>query len=156
MFADIIPSTLTIDVRDVERRVTPRTKAIIPVVYAGVAPEMDELMLLAQQHKLVVVEDAAQAHLATYQDRLTGTFGEASAFSLQATKNLSGVEGGLVTRGVGLVGRIGYVTRSPVSAASRWSVGGGVELRRLHLDYAYQGFALVGGGTHRVGVRWAL
>ena len=68
----------------------------------------------------------------------------------------TGVEGGLVTRGVGLVGRIGYVTRSPVSAASRWSLGGGVELRRLHLDYAYQGFALVGGGTHRVGVRWAL
>ena len=67
----------------------------------------------------------------------------------------TGVEGGVVARGVGLVGRVGYVTRSPLSAASRWSVGGGVELRRLHLDYAYQGFTLVGGGTHRVGIRWA-
>lgn len=67
----------------------------------------------------------------------------------------TGVEGGVVTRGVGLVGRVGFVTRSPVSAASRWTVGGGVELRRLHLDYAYQGFALVGGGAHRIGVRWA-
>jgi hypothetical protein len=67
----------------------------------------------------------------------------------------TGVEGGVVTRGVGLVGRIGFVTRSPTSAASRWSVGGGVELRRLHLDYAYQGYSVVGGGTHRFGIRWA-
>lgn len=67
----------------------------------------------------------------------------------------TGIEGGLVARGVGLVGRVGFVTRSPTSAASRWTVGGGVELRRLHVDYAYQGFALVGGGTHRFGIRWA-
>ena len=67
----------------------------------------------------------------------------------------TGVEGGLVARGVGVVGRLGYVTRSPTSAASRWSVGGGVELRRLHVDYAYQGFELLGGGAHRFGVRWA-
>jgi hypothetical protein len=68
---------------------------------------------------------------------------------------VTGVEGGMVARGVGLVGRLGYVTRSPTSAASRWTVGGGVELRRLHVDYAYQSFALIGGGTHRLGVRWA-
>jgi hypothetical protein len=67
----------------------------------------------------------------------------------------TGVEGGVVAHGVGLVGRVGFVTRSPTSAASRWSVGGGVELRRLHVDYAYQAFDLVGGGTHRFGIRWA-
>ncbi|HXJ29187.1 MAG TPA: hypothetical protein VNG35_01030 [Gemmatimonadales bacterium] len=67
----------------------------------------------------------------------------------------SGIETGVVTGGVGLVGRLGYVTRSPTSAASRWSVGGGIELRHLHLDYAYQNLALLGGGTHRMGVRWA-
>ena len=67
----------------------------------------------------------------------------------------SGIETGVVAGGVGLVGRLGYVTRSPTSAASRWTVGGGVELRRLHLDYAYQSIALLGGGTHRVGIRWA-
>lgn len=65
-----------------------------------------------------------------------------------------GAEGGLVTRGVGVVARAGYVTRSPTSAASRWSVGGGVELRRLHVDYAFQSIALLGSGMHRVGVRW--
>lgn len=66
----------------------------------------------------------------------------------------SGIETGIVAGGVGLVGRLGYVTRSPTSAASRWSLGGGVELRRLHLDYAYQNLALLGGGMHRVGIRW--
>lgn len=65
-----------------------------------------------------------------------------------------GVEGGMVTRGAGVLGRLGFVTRSPTSAASRWTFGGGVELRRLHLDYAYQSFALLGGGTHRLGLRW--
>lgn len=67
----------------------------------------------------------------------------------------TGLEGGLVAAGLGLVGRLGYVTRSPTDDASRWSVGGGVELRRIHVDYAYQSFALLGGGTHRVGIRWA-
>ncbi|MGH7537277.1 MAG: hypothetical protein ACREMF_01465 [Gemmatimonadales bacterium] len=67
----------------------------------------------------------------------------------------TGVEGGVVRGGMGLVGRLGYVTRSPTSAASRWTVGGGVELRRLHLDYAYQGLTVLGGGTHRFGIRWA-
>jgi len=66
-----------------------------------------------------------------------------------------GAEGGMVARGAGVVGRLGFVTRSPTNAASRWTFGGGVELRRLHLDYAYQAFALLGGGTHRLGLRWA-
>jgi hypothetical protein len=65
-----------------------------------------------------------------------------------------GLEGGLVGRGLGLVGRLGFVTRSPTSAASRLSFGGGIELRRLHFDYAYQSYELVGGGTHRLGLRW--
>lgn len=66
----------------------------------------------------------------------------------------SGIESGIVTGGVGIVGRLGYVTRSPTGAASRWSVGGGLELRHLYIDYAYQSLALLGGGTHRVGIRW--
>jgi hypothetical protein len=67
---------------------------------------------------------------------------------------IQGVEGGVVTGGVGLVGRLGYATRSPTSDASRFTVGGGIELGPLHFDYAYQGFDVLGGGTHRVGVRW--
>jgi hypothetical protein len=66
-----------------------------------------------------------------------------------------GAEGGMVARGVGVLGRLGFATRSPTSAASRWTFGAGVELRRLHVDYAYQSFALLGGGTHRLGLRWA-
>ncbi len=67
---------------------------------------------------------------------------------------VQGLEGGIVTGSVGLVGRVGYVTRSPTSDASRFSVGGGLELGHVHLDYAYQGFDLLGGATHRVGLRW--
>jgi hypothetical protein len=67
----------------------------------------------------------------------------------------TGVEGGIVARGVGFVGRLGYATHPPTADASRWSLGGGIELRHLHLDYAYQSFALLGGGVHRVGIRWA-
>ncbi len=67
---------------------------------------------------------------------------------------VQGVEGGIVTGSVGLVGRVGYVTRSPTSDASRFSVGGGLELGHVHLDYAYQAFDLLGGATHRVGLRW--
>ena len=67
---------------------------------------------------------------------------------------VTGVEGGVVARGVGLVGRLGYVTRSPTSDASRVTFGGGVELGGIHLDYAFQAFDLLGGGTHRVGIRW--
>lgn len=65
-----------------------------------------------------------------------------------------GAEGGVVTRGLGVVGRLGFVTRSPASDASRWTFGAGVELRRIHFDYAYQSFDLLGGGMHRLGLRW--
>src|SRR5439155_408368 len=60
---------------------------------------------------------------------------------------VQGVEGGIVAGGVGLVGRVGYATRSPTSDASRFSLGGGVELGHVHLDYAYQAFDLLGGAT---------
>jgi hypothetical protein len=67
---------------------------------------------------------------------------------------IQGVEGGLVTGGVGFVGRVGYATRAAVTDASRFTFGGGVVVGRLQMDYAYQGYAALGGGTHRVGVRW--
>ena len=94
IFADIIPSALTIDVEDVRRKITPRTKAIIPVGYAGIAPEMDELMALARQHNIAVVEDAAQAVGAYYKGRPQGTIGDIGCFSFHETKNLSTGEGG--------------------------------------------------------------
>lgn len=67
---------------------------------------------------------------------------------------IQGVEGGLVRGGVGLVGRVGYATRPAVTDASRLTFGGGVVMGRLQVDYAFQGYQALGGGTHRVGVRW--
>jgi hypothetical protein len=67
---------------------------------------------------------------------------------------IQGVEGGLVRGGVGLVGRVGYATRAAVTDASRFTFGGGVLMGHLQLDYAFQGYQALGGGTHRVGVRW--
>jgi hypothetical protein len=67
---------------------------------------------------------------------------------------IQGVEGGIVTGGVGLIGRLGYATRPAVTDASRVTVGGGVVLGRLAMDYAFQAYDVLGGGTHRVGLRW--
>jgi dTDP-4-amino-4,6-dideoxygalactose transaminase len=94
VFADITPSTLTIDLDDVQRRITSRTKAIIPVVYAGVPPELDELMDLARNHGIAVVEDAAQAIGALYNGRPQGTIGDIGCFSFHETKNVTTGEGG--------------------------------------------------------------
>ncbi|TMC46780.1 MAG: DegT/DnrJ/EryC1/StrS family aminotransferase [Chloroflexi bacterium] len=96
VFVDIDPSSYNIDPTLIEARITPRTKAILPVHIHGLPCDMDAIMAIAQRHSLTVVEDAAQAHLATYKGRYAGTIGQAGAFSIQATKNLSGVEGGFV------------------------------------------------------------
>jgi perosamine synthetase len=96
VFVDIDPSSYNIDPALIEARITPRTKAILPVHIHGLPCDMDAIMDIAKRHSLAVVEDAAQAHLATYKGRYAGTIGQAGAFSVQATKNLSGVEGGFV------------------------------------------------------------
>ena len=94
VFAEIAPDTLTLDPRDLERRVTPRTRAIIPVVYAGVSPELDAIMAIARTHKSIVVEDAAQGIGASYLGRPAGTTGEIGCYSFHETKNYSTGEGG--------------------------------------------------------------
>jgi dTDP-4-amino-4,6-dideoxygalactose transaminase len=96
VFVDIDPSTYNIDPALIEARITSRTKAIMPVHIHGLPCDMDAIMDIAQRHSLMVVEDAAQAHLAAYKGRYAGTIGRAGAFSVQATKNLSGIEGGFV------------------------------------------------------------
>jgi perosamine synthetase len=96
VFVDIDPATYNIDPALIEARITPRTKAILPVHIHGMPCDMDSIMDIAARHSLAVVEDAAQAHLATYKGRYAGTIGQAGAFSVQATKNLSGIEGGFV------------------------------------------------------------
>lgn len=94
VFVDVRPDTLNIDERLIEQAITPRTRAIFPVHYAGVACEMDVIMDIAERHGLLVVEDAAQGVFARYKDRWLGTIGHLGCYSFHETKNLSCGEGG--------------------------------------------------------------
>jgi dTDP-4-amino-4,6-dideoxygalactose transaminase len=94
VFADIEEATLGLDPADVARRLTPRTRALVPIHYAGLAPDMDSLLALARARGLLLVEDAAQALGAAYRGRPLGTLGDAGCFSFHETKNLTCGEGG--------------------------------------------------------------
>jgi dTDP-4-amino-4,6-dideoxygalactose transaminase len=94
VFADIEEETLGLDLRDVERCLTPRTAVLLPVHYAGVAPDMDGLLALASSRGLKVVEDAAQGLGATFRGRPLGSLGDAGCFSFHETKNVTCGEGG--------------------------------------------------------------
>lgn len=97
VFVDIRPDTMNIDENLIEQAITVKTKAIIPVHYAGVACEMDTIMGIAERHNLYVIEDAAQGMMATYKGKALGTIGHMGTFSFHETKNYtSGGEGGLL------------------------------------------------------------
>lgn len=96
VFADVELETFQIDPAQVAKKITPRTKAILPVHIAGVAVDMDRIMALAKQHNLIVIEDACQAHLAEYDGKRLGSIGHAGCFSFQNSKNLPIGEGGAV------------------------------------------------------------
>jgi dTDP-4-amino-4,6-dideoxygalactose transaminase len=94
VFVDIRPDTLNLDERLIEAAITPRTRAIVPVHYAGVASEMDTIMGIAERHNLMVVEDAAQALGSAYKGRPLGSIGHLGALSFHETKNVIAGEGG--------------------------------------------------------------
>jgi dTDP-4-amino-4,6-dideoxygalactose transaminase len=94
VFVDIRPDTLNIDETKIEFAITPKTKAIVPVHYAGVACEMDVIMEIAGRYNLYVVEDAAQAIFSTYKGKKLGTIGDLGCLSFHATKNIVSGEGG--------------------------------------------------------------
>src|SRR5438876_209997 len=94
VFVDIREDTLNLDERLIEAAITPRTKAIVPVHYAGVACEMDTIMRIAGRHRLKVVEDAAQGVMSSYKGRALGSIGDLGAFSFHETKNVISGEGG--------------------------------------------------------------
>jgi len=94
VFVDVRPDTLNLDESRIEAAITPRTRAIVPVHYAGVACEMDAILAIARKHGLRVVEDAAQGVMATYKGRALGALGDLGAYSFHETKNVIAGEGG--------------------------------------------------------------
>ncbi|RAR59319.1 dTDP-4-amino-4,6-dideoxygalactose transaminase [Paraburkholderia unamae] len=94
VFADIDPVTRNIDLDKLEAAITPRTKAIIPVHLSGLPVDMDRLYAIARQHKLRVIEDAAQAFGSTWNGKRIGAIGDIVSFSFHANKNLTSIEGG--------------------------------------------------------------
>jgi perosamine synthetase len=96
VFAEVDPNTLCLDSRDVEHRLTPRTKAIVPVHYFGHPCDMDPLMEIARRHGIKVIEDVSHAHGGLYRGRLLGTIGDVGAMSLMSGKALPIGEGGML------------------------------------------------------------
>ncbi|MBX9851396.1 MAG: dTDP-4-amino-4,6-dideoxygalactose transaminase [Cytophagaceae bacterium] len=94
IFADIDPRTFNIEVKDLEKLITKKTKAIVIIHYAGIACKMEEIMALVKKHKIFLVEDAALALNSYYKDKPLGTFGHFATFSFHETKNLISGEGG--------------------------------------------------------------
>lgn len=108
-FVDVRKDTMNIDETLIERAVTDRTKAIVPVHYAGVGCEMDAIMDIARRHHLYVIEDAAQGMMATYKGRYLGTIGDFGTYSFHETKNYTMGEGGAI-----LINRDEYVHRGEI------------------------------------------
>lgn len=97
VFADVDLNSFNLDPSAVEAAITPRTRAIIPVHFAGQPAEMDAINRLASKHQLFVLEDAAHAHAASWNGRPAGSLGHAGSFSFQSSKNLTSGEGGAIT-----------------------------------------------------------
>jgi dTDP-4-amino-4,6-dideoxygalactose transaminase len=96
VFVDIDPDTYNLNPSLIEAAITQRTKAIIPVHFAGQACDMDQIMAIAREHSLIVIEDAAHAHGGEYKGKKLGSIGHAGCFSFQSSKNLNAGEGGLI------------------------------------------------------------
>lgn len=97
IFADIDPRTYNIDTQDIEHKITRKTKAIIPVHLYGLSAEIFKIKKIAHKHKILIIEDAAQAHGALFNDVKVGSVGSTGAFSFYYSKNISTFEGGMVT-----------------------------------------------------------
>ena len=121
VFADVDPATYNLDPADAARRVTSRTRALVPVHLHGLPADMDAVNALAQRHGFAVIEDAAQAHGALYKGCAVGTLGAMAAFSLNSTKNLPAGEGGLfVTDSEELYARAARVRFDGLEPPGKW------------------------------------
>ncbi len=136
IFADVCPGSFNLDVEDAARRITPRTRAIMPVHLFGQTADMDRVMDLAARHNLRVIEDAAQALGASYRGRLAGSIGDFGTFSFYPSKNLGGFgEGGLLVTNDGKLAALARLMRSHGAEAKYFHkvVGGNF---RMHALYA--------------------
>ncbi len=97
VLVDVLPGTLNIDPKDIEKKITSKTKGIIPVHLYGLPANMDEILAIARKHNLFVLEDAAEAHGATYKGKSVGSFGDCATFSFFGNKIITTGEGGMVT-----------------------------------------------------------
>ena len=96
VFADIDPDTFNISPAEIEKRITPRTKAIIPVALYGLAPDLDAIMDIASRHNLTVIEDDAECFLGYYKGRIVGSISHMASFSFQSSKHMTSGEGGML------------------------------------------------------------
>lgn len=109
VFVDIRPDTLNLDESKIEKAITPKTRAIAPVHYAGVSCDMDAIMDIARRHNLIVIEDAAQGIMSSYKGRPLGSIGHLGALSFHETKNIISGEGGAL-----LVNDAGFAERAEI------------------------------------------
>ncbi len=96
VYCDVDPDTFNMDPKDLEKRITKKTRAIIPVALYGLPCDMDPIMEIAQKHHLIVIEDNAQCYLGTYKGKIAGTMGHMASYSFENTKHISCGEGGIV------------------------------------------------------------
>jgi dTDP-4-amino-4,6-dideoxygalactose transaminase len=123
VFVDVREDTLNLDERLIEAAITPRTRAIVPVHYAGVACEMDTILAIAGRHALSVVEDAAQGVMATYKGHPLGSLGRLGAYSFHETKNVISGEGGALLVNDPALGRRAEIIREKGTDRSRFFRG---------------------------------
>ncbi|TKT87950.1 aminotransferase class I/II-fold pyridoxal phosphate-dependent enzyme [Dyadobacter frigoris] len=136
VFVDVDPETFQMDPAKIEAKITPRTKAIMPVHILGLPADMDKIMAIAKKHNLLVIEDACQAHLAEINKQKVGTIGDAGCFSFQNSKNLPIGEGGaIVSNNEKFIDRcysyhnFGYAYGTAVGAVSSGCIIQGTKLR---------------------------
>ena len=138
VLVDMEPNYWQMDIEQVARKITPRTKAIVPVHIYGHPTDMDPLMELAQRHGILVIEDAAEAHGATYKDRPTGGLGDAAGFSFYGNKIITTGEGGMVTTNNREIAKLAWNLRDHAFSSERhfWHKFVGFNYRMTNLQAA--------------------
>jgi perosamine synthetase len=140
VFADVCADTLTIDPNEIEHGITSRTKAILPVDYAGHPSDLDAIREIADRHRLIVIEDAAHALGATYRGKKVGTLNEMTMFSFHPVKHITTGEGGMITTNdAELAGRLRVFRNHGISSdARKRQEQGGWFYEMVALGYNYR------------------